>query len=406
MGKYTVKRGDNLSKIAKECDVNMSDIFARNNIPDPDLIFAGQELSIPSPHSCTQESKRSAKTLISENFALAASDPSTLSVQEIQIRLSALGYRHQLGRWRADGKMGSSTRNAISAWQAKNDFRPTGILTADQQKSLVAQSEKVLVEHGTVKHKVMTLLHGELMELPPVRAAVVWQALNHIGVTEFFEKADVMENLGPAVKQYAGMQGVPWCAAFVNWLVDQVENHAGVGDNSFYPGNNSTISSMRAVKRIAPESLHTAADYIPQVGDIMFHHGYEEKAKYSHTSIVLAFDAVRGVITTIDGNYDNRVRLGVWQIDPEDPSVIGNGSYENGRRHATFANLEQLPNYKKMSRRLADFNPTKTKDLTYMTDIGAAFAALRAIQSMHKLTSQESLSANVGFDLHPVSPTL
>ncbi len=47
---YTVQSGDNLSKIGKKYDVSWSAIFEanRDKLDDPDKIFPGQELTIPS----------------------------------------------------------------------------------------------------------------------------------------------------------------------------------------------------------------------------------------------------------------------------------------------------------------------------------------------------------------------
>lgn len=44
---YTVERGDTLGQIAREHDVSLSDLAAANNIDNPDLIFPGQVLTIP-----------------------------------------------------------------------------------------------------------------------------------------------------------------------------------------------------------------------------------------------------------------------------------------------------------------------------------------------------------------------
>lgn len=45
---YTVAIGDSLSKIAKKTKVNLEDILAANNIDNPDSLYMGQEIIIPS----------------------------------------------------------------------------------------------------------------------------------------------------------------------------------------------------------------------------------------------------------------------------------------------------------------------------------------------------------------------
>lgn len=47
-GDYTVKSGDNLSKIAKANDTTVSELVKLNKISNPDLIFVGQVLLIPT----------------------------------------------------------------------------------------------------------------------------------------------------------------------------------------------------------------------------------------------------------------------------------------------------------------------------------------------------------------------
>jgi LysM repeat protein len=46
---YVVQAGDNLSDIADELGVSLRALQAANGIEDPDSIFAGQELIVPTP---------------------------------------------------------------------------------------------------------------------------------------------------------------------------------------------------------------------------------------------------------------------------------------------------------------------------------------------------------------------
>lgn len=52
--KYTVKRGDTLSKIANRYGITVNEIVALNNIQNPNLIFVGQQLRIPLDNSINQ----------------------------------------------------------------------------------------------------------------------------------------------------------------------------------------------------------------------------------------------------------------------------------------------------------------------------------------------------------------
>ena len=45
---YTIKRGDTLSQLAERFGVSQVEIVYLNNIKDPDKIYAGQVISIPS----------------------------------------------------------------------------------------------------------------------------------------------------------------------------------------------------------------------------------------------------------------------------------------------------------------------------------------------------------------------
>lgn len=52
--KYTVKRGDTLSKIANRYGITVNEIVALNNIQNPNLIYVGQQLRIPLDNSINQ----------------------------------------------------------------------------------------------------------------------------------------------------------------------------------------------------------------------------------------------------------------------------------------------------------------------------------------------------------------
>lgn len=56
---YTVKRGDTLSKIAKENVVSLAELIAANGITNPDLIYPGQVLVIPGQEPAEQPAQES-----------------------------------------------------------------------------------------------------------------------------------------------------------------------------------------------------------------------------------------------------------------------------------------------------------------------------------------------------------
>jgi LysM repeat protein len=50
MAKYTVTRGDNLTKIARRFGISLANLIRANpQIRDPDLILVGQEIEVPVP---------------------------------------------------------------------------------------------------------------------------------------------------------------------------------------------------------------------------------------------------------------------------------------------------------------------------------------------------------------------
>lgn len=60
---HTVKSGDSLYKIAKNHNITVEDILKLNHIPNPDLIYPGQEIVIPEP----KEKAKTASTEIKHN---------------------------------------------------------------------------------------------------------------------------------------------------------------------------------------------------------------------------------------------------------------------------------------------------------------------------------------------------
>lgn len=55
-GTYTVQEGDTLGAIAERFGVTIADLVAANGLADPDLIYPGQELTIPAANTQTPTS--------------------------------------------------------------------------------------------------------------------------------------------------------------------------------------------------------------------------------------------------------------------------------------------------------------------------------------------------------------
>lgn len=119
---YTVQPGDTLFSIALRLQVRLNDLIVNNpQIPNPDFIYPGQILTIPSRFCPT----------------LRQGDRGS-SVSRLQILLQFFaGYTGKI-----DGIFGPLTRMAIENWQARiPDLEITGIATTDLWYSLGAECE-------------------------------------------------------------------------------------------------------------------------------------------------------------------------------------------------------------------------------------------------------------------------
>jgi len=105
-------------------------------------------------------------------------------------------------------------------------------------------------------------------------------------------------------KYELGDKSIPWCAAFVSYVLKQagVPFTGGVGENGYYI---PSVNSVRSYFEASPSTYHPArSGYVPQPGDIViFQEGIYPWE--SHVNIVIAVEGFK--MTTIGGNEYNKV---------------------------------------------------------------------------------------------------
>ena len=117
-------------------------------------------------------------------------------------------------------------------------------------------------------------------------------------------------------------KSIPWCAAFVSYVLKQagVTFTGGAGENGYYI---PSVASVRSYFEASPNTYHPArSGYVPQPGDIViFQEGIEPWA--SHVNIVISVDGSK--MTTIGGNEGNKVSQNVIS-NYNDPYITGFGT--------------------------------------------------------------------------------
>lgn len=76
-GKYVVKKGDNVERLAEKYGVEADDILMANNLPDNARLKVGRELTIPSknrPANSTTESKSKTQPTSRENYSITGQE--------------------------------------------------------------------------------------------------------------------------------------------------------------------------------------------------------------------------------------------------------------------------------------------------------------------------------------------
>ncbi len=111
-------------------------------------------------------------------------------------------------------------------------------------------------------------------------------------------------NDGPRVREYQqGNGGNYWCAHFVSWCVNQA------GTSPF--GHTGSVSKLRSWGQ--NNGKYTPASRaVPQPGDIFTKQRTDDQGRVvgGHTGFVLDFDPSSRRMRTVEGNSDDRVRIG------------------------------------------------------------------------------------------------
>ena len=133
-------------------------------------------------------------------------------------------------------------------------------------------------------------------ELLPLHLAAISYARDMIGVRE------IGHNTGPEVDMflYAAKlyPGDPWCAAFINWGVEQGAAVTGIEspleDVPLQGYVQSYVDYGEANGWVIPAHLAGLGDLF-----CVYHHS---KARYAHIGFVYGIDYEEGTFTTIEGN--------------------------------------------------------------------------------------------------------
>lgn len=169
---YTVRRGDNLTHIAKRHGVNLRDVIKANpQIKDPNKIFPGQSINLPSRRgsgvTATPTTTGPRHTTLSSGAGprpvAGGLDPRTLEtrfnsqngmlrrgangqqVTDLQSQLKALG--HNPGP--ADGVFGQRTHDALRSFQRSQNLSADGVLGPKTQAALQNPVQPQPIQPGT-----------------------------------------------------------------------------------------------------------------------------------------------------------------------------------------------------------------------------------------------------------------
>ncbi len=124
MIQYIVQPGDNLYTIGVRFKTSVSALMQANHIVDPNMIYPGQILNIPLPHSPADGTSRLPE------IRVGSSGPFVLLLQS---QLARLGFY----KGNLDGVFTSTTEGSVKQFQISRNLQPTGHADVDTWKSLL-----------------------------------------------------------------------------------------------------------------------------------------------------------------------------------------------------------------------------------------------------------------------------
>lgn len=146
-----------------------------------------------------------------------------------------------------------------------------------------------LVVDGTLGPKTRWAM--AIADLPRWRRAIVQVACSQVGVVE----SPLGSNRGIEVDAYlrpSGLSAVPWCAAFVSWVLRE----AGIDALGQYH-----VSAAQLLR-----SLRPVVSGDKQPGDVF---GWVNPDGTGHVGFVIGLGDALDVVATVEGNSENRVRV-------------------------------------------------------------------------------------------------
>lgn len=195
---HTVRPGDTLSHIARDHGVSLRDLIRANpQIRNPNLIFPGQQVTIPNGSSRGGGNGPVSMDPVATNGVLArgARGP---EVEGLQRRLNELGY----GSGQVDGVFGPITQGALRRFQMQNNLNTTGRVDAQTQARLASpEAQRYEPSNGTVP---------QLGVYPPgsqEQIALFQEAARRIGVPESWASDPGLINI--LRRESGGRVGVP-----------------------------------------------------------------------------------------------------------------------------------------------------------------------------------------------------
>lgn len=135
--------------------------------------------------------------------------------------------------------------------------------------------------------------------------------------------------------------GTAWCAAFVSWCA----NEAGI-DQSIIP-HTAAVREFLAYFQKSGTFHELSSNYSPTPGDLIIWQAHGR----SHIGIVKEYNDTTGVLTTVEGNSSNAVRINTYQYaNLESQGVVGFASQECTDNTSTGSTITgqviNIPNFK------------------------------------------------------------